>query len=101
LPSRDLIDAVTPNNPVWLNRLDGHMSLANSAAMRAAKVADDVKDVMGGEIVRDAAGRPTGIFKDNALGLIGHAEPDPSMQQRLDATAAAVDYLAARGVTSV
>ena len=66
LPSRDWIDAVTPDNPVWLNRLDGHMSLANSAAMRAAKVADDVKDVPGGEIVRDKAGRPTGVFKDNA-----------------------------------
>jgi predicted amidohydrolase YtcJ len=101
LPSRDWIDAVTPDNPVWLNRLDGHMSLANSATMRAAKVADDVKDVPGGEIVRDPAGRPTGIFKDNALGLIDRAVPDPSMQQRLDATVAAMDYLAARGVTAV
>jgi predicted amidohydrolase YtcJ len=101
LPSRDWIDAVTPDTPVWLNRLDGHMSVANTAAMRAAKVADDVKEVAGGEIVRDKTGRPTGIFKDNALGLIDRAVPDPSMQQRLDATAAAMDYLAARGVTSV
>ncbi|HEX5472584.1 MAG TPA: amidohydrolase family protein, partial [Lacipirellulaceae bacterium] len=59
LPSRDWIDAVTPDNPVWISRLDGHMSLANTAAMRAAHVGDDVKDVPGGEIVRDAAGRPT------------------------------------------
>src|SRR6476469_6641070 len=101
LPSRDWIDAVTPDNPVWLNRLDGHMSLANSAAMRVAKVADDVKDVPGGEIVRDKAGRPTGVFKDNALSLIDRAVPDPSLQERLDATIAAMDYLAARGVTSV
>src|SRR4051812_32735511 len=101
LPSRDWIDAVTRENPVWLNRLDGHMSLANSAAMRAAKVADDVKDVPGGEIVRDKAGRPTGMFKDNALGLIDRGMPDPSMQQRLDATVAAMNYLAARGVTAV
>lgn len=101
LPSRDWIDAVTPENPVWLNRLDGHMSLANSAAMRAAKIADDVKDVPGGEIVRDKAGRPTGMFKDNALGLIDRGMPDPSMQQRLDATVAAMNYLAARGVTAV
>lgn len=101
LPSRDWIDAVTPDNPVWINRLDGHMSLANTAAMRAAKVTDDVKDVPGGEIVRDAAGRPTGMFKDNALGLVDRAVPDPSMQQRLDATSAAMDYLAARGVTAV
>ena len=67
LPTRDWIDAVTPDNPVWINRLDGHMSLANSAALRAAKVADDVKDVPGGEIVRDKNGRPTGVFKDNAM----------------------------------
>jgi predicted amidohydrolase YtcJ len=101
LPSRDWIDAVTPDNPVWLNRLDGHMSLANSAAMRAANVTDDVKDVPGGEIVREKAGRPTGMFKDNALGLIDRGMPDPSMQQRLDATVAAMNYLAARGVTAV
>jgi predicted amidohydrolase YtcJ len=101
LPSRDWIDAVTPNNPVWINRLDGHMSLANSAAMQAAKVGDDVKDVEGGEIVRDAAGRPTGIFKDNAMGLIDRAEPGSTTQQLLDATVAAMDYLAARGVTAV
>jgi predicted amidohydrolase YtcJ len=101
LPSREWIDAVTPDNPVWINRLDGHMSLANTAALRAAKVGDDVKDVPGGEIVRDNAGRPTGIFKDNALSLIDRAEPDPTLQQRLDATVAAMDFLAARGVTAV
>ena len=67
LPSRDWIDAVTPNNPVWINRLDGHMGLANSAALAEAEVGDDVEDVEGGEIVRDAAGRPTGIFKDDAM----------------------------------
>jgi predicted amidohydrolase YtcJ len=101
LPSRDWIDAVTPNNPVWINRLDGHMSLANTAAMRAANVGDDVKDVDGGEIVRDAAGRPTGIFKDNAMGLIDRAQPESTTQQLVDATVAAMDYLAARGVTAV
>jgi predicted amidohydrolase YtcJ len=101
LPARDWIDAVTPNNPVWINRLDGHMSLANTAAMLAAKISDDVKDITGGEIVRDAAGKPTGIFKDNALGLIDRAVPDNSTQQLLDATVAAMDYLAARGVTAV
>src|SRR3954469_24361275 len=86
LPSRDWIDSVTPDNPLWINRLDGHMALANSAAIRAAKVADDVKDVAGGEIVRDSSGRPTGIFKDNAMSLIDRAQPDPTMQQQLDAT---------------
>jgi predicted amidohydrolase YtcJ len=101
LPSRDWIDSVSPENPVWINRLDGHMALANTATMRAAKVGDDVTDVSGGEIVRDDAGRPTGIFKDNALGLIERAVPHATLEQRLDATVAAMDYLAARGVTAV
>jgi predicted amidohydrolase YtcJ len=101
LPSRDWIDALTPNNPVWINRLDGHMALANTAAMRAAKIDDDVQEVPGGEIVRDAAGRPTGVFKDNAMSLIERAQPDATLQRRLDATVAAMDFLAARGVTAV
>jgi predicted amidohydrolase YtcJ len=101
LPDRKWIDAVTPDNPVWMPRLDGHMALANTAAMNAAGVGDDVKDVAGGEIVRDATGRPTGVFKDNALGLIDRAAPEPSLAQRLEATIAAMDYLAARGVTAV
>jgi predicted amidohydrolase YtcJ len=101
LPNRDWIDEATPDNPVWVNRLDGHMALANSAAMRAAKVGDDVKDVPGGEIVRDESGRPTGVFKDNALTLLDRAQPDATMQQQFDAAMAATDYLAARGVTSV
>jgi predicted amidohydrolase YtcJ len=101
LPDRAWIDAVTPNTPVWMHRLDGHMALANTAAMRAAGVGDDVKDIDGGEIVRDANGRPTGVFKDNAMGLIDRAAPEPTLVQRLDATVAAMDYVAARGVTAV
>jgi predicted amidohydrolase YtcJ len=101
MPDREWIDAVTPNTPVWLSRLDGHMALANTAAMRAAGVGDDVKDVAGGEIVRDSGGRPIGVFKDNAMGLIDRAAPEPTLAQRLAATVAAMDYVAARGVTAV
>ncbi|HEY3392102.1 MAG TPA: amidohydrolase [Lacipirellulaceae bacterium] len=101
LPSRDWIDAVTPDTPVWINRLDGHMALANTAAMRAARVGDDVADVSGGEIVRDVAGRPTGVFKDNAMSLIDRAVPEVSLDQQAGATLAAMDYLAERGVTAV
>ncbi|MBX3426499.1 MAG: amidohydrolase [Pirellulales bacterium] len=101
LPQRSWIDAVAPDHPVWIARLDGHMALANTAAMRAAGVGDDVADVPGGEIVRNAAGRPTGVFKDNAMGLIARAVPDPTMPQKLAAITAACDYLAERGVTMV
>jgi len=101
LPDRAWIDAVTPDTPVWISRLDGHMALANSAAMRAAGIGDDVKDVAGGEIVRDANGRPTGVFKDNAMSLIDQAAPPTSLADRLAAAVAAMDYLNAQGVTAV
>jgi predicted amidohydrolase YtcJ len=101
LPDRAWIDAATPNNPVWINRLDGHMALANSAALKAANVADEVADVAGGEIVRDAQGRPTGVLKDNAMSLVDGAVPADSLAARVEAVAKASAYLAARGVTFV
>ncbi len=101
LPERRWIDSVTPNNPVWINRLDGHMNLANSLALAAAKITRDAKDVAGGTIVRDAAGEPTGILKDNAQDLMSSAVPAPSMAMNLRALDAAMSYVAERGVTSV
>lgn len=101
LPERTWIDSVTPNTPVWINRLDGHMNLANSAALAAAKVTRATKDVAGGTIVRDAAGEPTGILKDNAQDLMSGAIPEPSMAMNLRALDAAMTYVAERGVTSV
>ncbi|MFN3840378.1 MAG: amidohydrolase [Cyclobacteriaceae bacterium] len=100
LPTRDWIDAVTPDNPVWINRLDGHMSLANTAALKAAGITDKVKDVPGGTLVRDKNGRLTGIFKDNAMGMISEKVPAPSVQQEDRALEAAMTYVAERGVTS-
>ena len=101
LPQRSWIDSVTPNTPVWINRLDGHMSLANTAAMRAARVPFSGGDVPGGTIVREASGEPSGIFKDNAQGLVDPAVPlaAPAMMDR--ALGAASAYVAERGVTSV
>jgi predicted amidohydrolase YtcJ len=100
LPERSWIDSVTPNNPVWINRLDGHMNLANSLALRAAHITRDTKDVEGGTIVRDAAGEPTGVLKDNAMGLMT-AVPDPTVELSLRALDSAMTYVAERGVTSV
>jgi predicted amidohydrolase YtcJ len=101
LPTAAMIDAVTPDNPVFINRLDGHMSLANSLAMRLAKVDKNTKDVAGGEIVRDSAGNPTGIFKDNAANYIYPAIPPMSFEQKMEALEAATNYAASLGVTSV
>lgn len=101
LPTRQLIDAATPDNPVFISRLDGHMALANSAAMRLAGVTKDTKDVAGGVIVRDAAGEPTGIFKDAAMELIRRVIPDASPEEKLEMAQAATDHAASLGVTSV
>ena len=101
LPSRDWIDAATPNHPVWINRLDGHMSLANSAALKAANVTRATADVPGGEIVRGAGGEPTGLLKDNATALVDKVAPPPSAEMRRRAVAAAMRYVAERGVTTV
>jgi predicted amidohydrolase YtcJ len=101
LPTRAWIDSVTPDNPVWVNRLDGHMGLANSAALRAASVTTATKDVDGGTIVRDASGAPTGVLKDNAQDLMYRAIPDPTPEMSARALDAAMHYVAAQGVTSV
>jgi predicted amidohydrolase YtcJ len=101
LPRRDWIDAATPNHPVWINRLDGHMSLANSAALKAAGVTRTTKDIDGGEIVRGAGGEPTGLLKDNAMSLVDRVVPDPSNEMRDRALSAAMKYVAEQGVTSV
>ena len=100
LPHHDWIDSVTPNNPVFVSRLDGHMALANAAAMRAAKITSATRDPVGGEIPRDARGEPIGIFKDNAEDLIGAAIPASSTQQQDSALARALAHAASLGVTA-
>src|SRR5213593_1143679 len=101
LPRHEWIDSVTPANPVFVNRLDGHEALANAAAMRAARVTRDTPTPSGGEILRDPrTGEPTGIFKDRALDLVGHAIPDPSPAQRDSALARALAYAASLGVAA-
>ena len=101
LPHREWIDAVTPDNPLWIFRLDGHMALANSLALSRAGVDADTPDIAGGEIVRDDNGRPTGILKDNAMLLVQEAVPVPTARQLEGYLDAAMQYVAANGVTTV
>ncbi len=101
LPRRAWIDSVTPDNPVWINRLDGHMSLANTAALAAAGVTRAVAAIEGGTIVRDASGELTGMFKDNATSLVGRAVPPPTDVMNDRALDAAMTHVAEQGVTSV
>jgi predicted amidohydrolase YtcJ len=101
LPTAALIDAISPDNPVFVSRLDGHQALANSLAMKLAGVDKDTKDVRGGVIVRDSQGNPTGNFKDAAEGLISRVIPERTYQQELEYAQAATDWAAHFGVTSV
>ncbi len=101
LPTRQLIDPVTKHWPVFVSRLDGHMALANSVALRLAGIDKNTKDIPGGEIVRDGKGEPTGILKDAAETLVERVIPPPSLKQIRVAIEAAEAYASAQGVTSV
>ncbi len=102
LPTKELIDAFTPDRAVFVNRLDGHMALANSYALKLAGVTRETPDPPGGLIVRDPkTGEPTGILKDAAQSFVWKVFPEPSFDEKLEAARAATEHAAAHGVTSV
>jgi predicted amidohydrolase YtcJ len=101
LPTRDLVDPVTGDIPMFVERYDGHEALANSAAMKLAGVDAKTPDVPGGVIMRDASGNPTGIFKDAAMPLVYKSIPPMTHEQRLLAARGALKHAASLGVTSV
>jgi hypothetical protein len=101
LPTHQLIDDVTRDNPVMVWRVDGHAVLVNDVAMKLAGIDRSTRDVSGGEIVRDSAGNPTGVLRDQATGLVERVVP-PLSATELDAAMVAALHEAARhGVTSV
>ena len=102
LPTRELIDRYTPDTPVFVNRLDGHMALANSLALKLAGVTRETKDPDGGIIVRDPnPGEPTGVLKDAAQSFVWKVIPAASFEEKLAAARAATNHAASLGVTSV
>jgi predicted amidohydrolase YtcJ len=101
LPTKEVVDPVTGNTPIFVERYDGHLSLANSAAMKLAGINAKTPDVPGGVVVRDANGNPTGIFKDAAQELINKAIPPMSHERRMRAARRALEHAASLGVTSV
>ena len=102
LPTRELIDRYTPDTPVFVSRLDGHMALANSLALKLAGVTRQTLDPPGGLIVRDPkTGEPTGILKDAAMSHVWRVIPDSTFDEKLDAARAATNHAASLGVTSV
>jgi len=101
LPDRAWIDSVTPRNPVFVNRLDGHMAVANSLALAAAKLDKSAKEIPGGTIVRRKDGELTGVLKDEAMNPVYRVIPDPSPSQLDSALARAMRHAASLGVVGV
>jgi predicted amidohydrolase YtcJ len=100
-PTAGELDAVAPENPVLLTRIDGHSAWVNSVALERAGINSETPDPEGGKIHRDAAGRPTGILVDNALDLITDIIPKPTREERESRIRAALDWYARYGVTRV
>jgi hypothetical protein len=101
IPTKQLIDALTPDNPVFVTRYDGHMGVANSVALRSAGITAPTQDPPGGTIVRDARGNPTGALKDAAADRMYKVIPALTHDQRVRIVKRAMAHAASLGVTSV
>lgn len=100
-PTHDALTAAVPNTPVALTRVDGHAILANASAMRAAGVTAATKDPVGGRLERTGSGEPTGVFIDNAMGLIERVIPALSKDETRQATLAAIKEAQRWGLVGV
>jgi predicted amidohydrolase YtcJ len=100
-PARADLDAVAPNNPVYLVRVDGHVAWVNSAALRLAKIDKATTNPAGGEVERDAGGEATGILKETAQGLVNRLIPQPDAAQQTKGLELALDMARRYGITSV
>ena len=100
-PSRELIDAVTPDHPVLVNRFDRSMYLANSKALALAGITASTPNPPGGEIVKDASGRPTGILKGTAADLVRKVQAPISFEQRLIQVRAVLQEAREGGITTM
>jgi predicted amidohydrolase YtcJ len=100
-PTAAVLDAVAPDRPVWLTRVDGHAAWANSEALRRAGIGRDTEAPADGQILRDADGDPTGVFVDGAMGLVARVIPPPTDEQIARRILAAQDACLAVGLTGV
>ena len=101
LPTRADLDSVTGTHPAFFVRVDGHIAIANTAALAAAGITRDTPDPQGGKIDRDAQGNPTGIIRETAQSLIEKHIPPPSPEQRRKGDLLSLEDAVAHGITSV
>jgi predicted amidohydrolase YtcJ len=89
-PTRQHLDSVAPEHPVWLRRKCGHAGWANSRALGLAGITGETPDPPGGAIDHDrATGQPTGILKEQAMDLMSRLFDDPVLSEATDAIKAA------------
>ena len=100
-PTKEDLDAVSPDHPVFVRRVDGHVGWANSLAIKLAQIGPETQSPDGGEVVRDKTGGPTGIFKESAMGLVGKVVPATNNEQKVIAAKKAIDLAKQLGITSV
>jgi predicted amidohydrolase YtcJ len=100
-PTAADLDAVAPDHPVHLVRVDGHAGWANTRALERAGITAETPDPIGGQILRGADGEPTGTLIDNAFRLVTRHIPPPSRAERIEAVQLAIQEALAAGVTSV
>jgi len=101
LPSKEWIDEFTKENPVAIYRMDGHMILANSTALKIAGIDRNTPKIKNGEIVKNSDGTPTGILKSEAMYLVLNKIPSLTDSQKEKAIKSAQKYLHSNGVTSI
>ncbi|HEX8476159.1 MAG TPA: amidohydrolase [Pyrinomonadaceae bacterium] len=100
-PTRQDLDAVAPNNPVFLQRVDGHVSWVNTLALQKAAITRETRAPEGGEILHDAAGEPTGILKETAGLLVARVVPEPTRAENREAIERALAEARRYGITSI
>ena len=100
LPTRGDIDEVTKDHPVFLVRIDGHVAVANTAALKIAQVTPATRNPQGGELARDASGEPNGILRETAQSVVASLIPPPTPEKHREAIEAALRDIARWGVTS-
>jgi predicted amidohydrolase YtcJ len=101
LPTKELIDSVSENTPVFVSRIDGHMGLANSKALELAGITKNTPNPDGGLIERDEKGNLTGILKDNAMDLVFKKIPPSTLEENIESTLRALEEARSLGITSV
>ncbi len=100
-PSRRDLDRIAPDNPVVLDSKDGHTLWVNSRALEVAGITRDTPGQEGGEIVKDEAGEPTGILKENARLIVRNILPKPSLEEDAAALRQAIANAHAAGITGI